>query len=87
MADCKKCIHSDICIFIEENPDCIQFKDRAYYRKASEVVEEIEKYILEGAATIEGNNSDSMYGAKFAIEKVVLPILEAFKKKYMEQEK
>ena len=29
MADCKKCIHSDICIFIEENPDCIQFQDRA----------------------------------------------------------
>ena len=29
MADCKKCIHSDICIFIEENPDCIQFRDRA----------------------------------------------------------
>ena len=29
VADCKRCIHSDICIFTEKNPDCIQFKDRA----------------------------------------------------------
>ena len=54
------------------------------YRKASDVVDEIKKYILEGAATIESHNSDALYGAKFAIENVVLPILEAFKKKYTE---
>lgn len=59
----------------------------AGYRKASEVAEEIEKYILEGASTIKSENSDCLYGAKFAIEKVVLPILEAYKKKYTEEEK
>ena len=57
------------------------------YRKASEIVEEIEKYILEGVATIKSDNSDAMYGVKFAIESVVLPILEAFKKKYTEEGK
>ncbi len=56
------------------------------YRKASEVADEIEKYILEGVQTIESENSDALYGAKFAIEKVVLPILGAFKKKYTEGE-
>lgn len=54
---------------------------------ASELIEDIEKYILEGASTIKSTNSDAMYGAKFAIENVVLPLLEAFKKKYTEERK
>jgi hypothetical protein len=59
----------------------------AGYRKSTNLAEEIEKYILEGASTIQTDNSDALYGAKFAIEKVVLPILEAYKKKYTESEK
>lgn len=27
MADCKKCIHYDICIFTEKDADCQQFRD------------------------------------------------------------
>lgn len=54
------------------------------YRKASEVVDEIKNSILEGSAKIESDNSDALYGAKFAIEKVVLPIIEAIENKYTE---
>lgn len=28
MADCKKCIHYDICIFTEKDADCMHFKDK-----------------------------------------------------------
>ena len=80
---CDECMTSFEC-------KAMMYAKRFYnagYCKASELIEEIEKYILEGATTIESNNSDSMYGAKFAIEKVVLPILEAFKKKYTEEGK
>jgi hypothetical protein len=78
--DCLVCPIQSPCLM----RNCAELLNAEGYREASDVVAEIEKYILEGATTIESKNSDALYGAKFAIEKVVLPILEAFKKKYTE---
>lgn len=72
--DCKKCIHSDICIFIEENPDCIQFKDRAYYRKASDVAREMCGFLR-----------DDLSG--FVDKDYLERLIEIYEKKYTEGER
>lgn len=80
----------DNCVFDKERCHERLYAEQIYntgYRKADEVVEEITKSILEGVETIQSDNSDALLGATFAIEIVVLPILEAYKKKYTESEK
>lgn len=89
----KKLCHVTNCPSASHCPSlsckAVSYATRVYdlgFRHPSEVVEELKKYILEGATTIESDNSDAMYGAKFALETVVLPILEAYGKGFGRKE-